>query len=127
MTGHLDGSGAQGNLNRRNEQIRAFCRDNGKFLFDFADIESFDPDGLVDFMKKYATDGCEYDRNGDGNPWGDGNWAREWISAHPGHELAQLAASCGDCAHSERLNCVLKARAFWWMLARLAGWDGTSG
>jgi hypothetical protein len=127
MTGHLVGSGAGGDLHRRNEQIRRYCRENGKVLFDFADIESFDPDGLVDFMKKYATDGCEYDRNGDGNPWGDGNWAREWISAHPGHELAQLAASCGDCAHSERLNCVLKARAFWWMLARLAGWDGTSG
>lgn len=126
MTGHLVGSGAEGDLHQRNEQIRRYCRENGKVLFDFADIESFDPGGQVDFMRKYATDGCEYDRNGDGNPWGDGNWAEEWIAAHPGHELAQLAASCGECAHSERLNCVLKARAFWWMLARLAGWDGVS-
>ncbi len=126
MTGHLVGSGAGGDLHQRNEQIRRYCRENGKVLFDFADIESFDPDGLVDFMRKYATDGCEYDRNGDGNPWGDGNWAQEWIAAHPGNELTRLAESCGDCAHSERLNCVQKASAFWWMLARLAGWNGVN-
>ncbi len=55
----------------------------------------------------FGTDGCEYDTNGDGNPWGDGNWATEWIAAHPGSELAQLAAACGSCAHSETLHCVL--------------------
>ena len=39
MTGHLDGSGANGNLNLRNEQIRAYARANNKILYDFADIE----------------------------------------------------------------------------------------
>jgi len=35
LTGHLDGSGVSGNLNQRNEQIRAYCRANNKILFDF--------------------------------------------------------------------------------------------
>ena len=43
MTGHLDGSGSAGNLHARNQQIRTFCLANDKVLFDFADIESFDP------------------------------------------------------------------------------------
>ena len=68
MTGHLDGSGASGNLNLRNQQIRDYCVANDKVLYDFADIESFDPDGTVDFMALNATDGCEYDADGDGNP-----------------------------------------------------------
>ena len=122
MTGHLDGSGAQGNLNRRNEQIRAFCRDNGKFLFDFADIESFAPGGGSDYMALMADDNCDYDSDGNGSR--DRNWAADWLAANPGSELARLAGDCPECAHSQGLNCILKGRAFWWLLARIAGWDG---
>ena len=34
MTGHLDGSGLNGNLHIRNEQIRNYCKNNNKILFD---------------------------------------------------------------------------------------------
>ena len=60
MTGHLVGSGESGNLNQRNEQIRAYARANNKILYDFADIESYDPDGLVNYMKLNANDDCDY-------------------------------------------------------------------
>ena len=46
MTGHLDGTGLTGNLYLRNEQIRAYCSDNNKILYDFADIECHNPDGV---------------------------------------------------------------------------------
>jgi hypothetical protein len=120
MTGHLVGTGANGNLNLRNEQIRAYCRANGKILFDFADIESHDPDGAINYMPLSGDADCSYVSPGKGAK----NWAVDWMAAHPGHELTALANGCAKCAHSERLNCILKARAFWHLAARLSGWDG---
>jgi len=115
MTGHLDGTGIEGNLHQRNEQIRAFCRANGKILFDFADIESYDPDGNF-FLDKGGDDNCDYWINGEKH-----NWAQEWCERHPGE-----CPSC-HCAHSQCLNCLLKGRAFWWLLARISGWPGPEG
>jgi len=114
MTGHLDGGGVEGNLHVRNEQIRRYCRNHDKILFDFADIESYDPDG-DEFLSLYADDYCAYSCGS-----GTCNWADEWCAAHGSDPLCH---SC-SCAHSKPLNCNLKARAFWWMMARIAGWPG---
>jgi hypothetical protein len=115
MTGHLDGSGLTGNLHLRNEQIRAYCRANNKTLFDFADIESYNPDGTY-FGDKIPNDNCDYDS--DGNTSRDKNWATEWQNSHPG-----MWFDCSS-AHSQPLNANMKASAAWYLWARLAGWPG---
>jgi hypothetical protein len=115
MTGHLDGTGTTGNLHQRNEQIRQYCIQNQKILYDFADIESYDPDETY-FGNWRPNDNCDYDSNLDGT-W-DGNWAVEWQAAHPGEWYACSAA------HSQPLNANRKAYAAWWLWATLAGWDG---
>jgi hypothetical protein len=110
MTGHLDGTGLDGNLHLRNQQIRDYCAANGKILYDFADIESYDPDGTY-FGDKHPTDNCDYD---------GGNWATEWQNSHTeGVDWYYCSP-----AHTQPLNGNLKAYAAWWLWARLAQWDG---
>jgi len=115
MTGHLDGSGLTGNLHLRNEQIRNYCLMNDKILYDFADIESWDPD-LNYFGDKIPNDNCDYDTDGNGSR--DGNWAIEWQNAHT---QGVDWYSCSS-AHSQPLNANQKAYAAWWLWASLAGW-----
>jgi hypothetical protein len=115
MTGHLDGTGVTGNLHIRNEQIRNHCITREKYLYDFADIESYDPDGNY-YLDKNANDGCYYDSDRDGSL--DANWAIDWQSSHAeGVDWYQCSS-----AHSQPLNANLKAYAAWHLWARIAGW-----
>lgn len=117
MTGHLDGSGLTGNLHLRNEQIRNYCKTNNKILFDFEDIESYDPDGVY-YGNKIPTDACDYDSNNDGVR--DSNWATAWQNSHT---VGTDWYNCSS-AHSQPVNANMKAYAAWYLWARLAGWDG---
>lgn len=121
MTGHLDGTGPSGNLYIRNNQIRDYCTANDKILFDFVNIESYDPDGSY-YLDLAANDECYYRMGGDRY-----NWAIDWCAAHTADDLCAGDNTCVDCgcAHSVYMNCNLKGRAFWWMMARIAGWSGS--
>jgi hypothetical protein len=117
MTGHLDGTGLTGNLHLRNEQIRNFCRTNKKFLYDFEDIESYNPDGTY-FGSKRPNDNCDYDSDGNGSL--DSNWAIQWQNSHIyGVDWYNCSA-----AHSQPLNGNRKAFAAWNLWCRIAGWNG---
>ena len=115
MTGFSGGDNPQANRNN-NLLIRQYAVNNNKVLYDFEDVESWDPAGNY---YANATAQC--------------NWCDEWCATHPA-DCANLPTTC---THSEagepgattwsRFNCVLKTKAFWWMMARIAGWPGVNG
>jgi hypothetical protein len=119
MTGHLDGSGLNGNLHLRNEQIRNYCRTNNKYLFDFADIECYDPDGNY-YGDKNPNDACNYDSDENGSL--DANWAINWQNTHPESVDWYQCSS----AHSQPLNANQKAYAAWWLWSTISSWQGIS-
>ena len=117
MTGHVD-HWDDANNKAANAMIRAYCRDNDKVLYDFADIESCDPDGN---FYEFPHDNCDYYGSASGARLG--NWAKQWQeSHHEGKDWYECTA-----AHSEPLNANLKAYAAWWLWARIAGWSGDTG
>lgn len=113
MTGHVNGCSTTGNLFLRNQQIRNYCEANNKILYDFADIESWDPDGNY-YGDKLVTDNCDYDSDGNGSR--DRNWAIDWQNAH----VEGVDWFDCSCAHSQPLNGNRKAYAAWALWTSLA-------
>jgi len=114
MTGHVDHA-YDANNKAANHVIRDYCEANNKVLYDFADIESHDPDGKY---YAYCHESCAYYASHNGSKLG--NWAEEWQNSHA------IGVDWYDCpsAHSEPLNANQKAYAAWWLFARLGGWAG---
>ncbi len=116
MTGHAD-AWNDDTVKTNNSQIRNYCIANNKILYDFFDIESYNPDN---HYFEYVGDNCNYYND---TIQIQGNWATEWQNTHTeGVDWYQCTS-----AHSEPLNANRKAYAAWWLWARIAGWDGGVG
>ncbi len=116
MTGHAS-IWSDATLKANNKQIRDYCIANNKVLYDFYDIESYNPDGT---FFEFINDNCKYYDAAGGTELG--NWATEWQNSHT------EGVDWYNCspAHTEALNGNLKAYAAWWLWCRLAGWDGAT-
>jgi len=111
MTGHTDGTGSSGQLHLRNERIRKWAADHNSWLYDFADMERFDPNG-IDYLNLGVNDATDYN---------DGNWSNEWTRQNPTQVNNDIVA-----AHTSALQGQIKTGAAWWLFARLAGWQATT-
>jgi len=119
MTGHHVAPGppnhqqiAWQRLHDNNQMIKDHVIATRGILFDFADIEDHDPEGNY-----YPLED------------GTGLWCQDYVDAHPGEypNLPPRSESgcgvvCTTSAHAHGLFTVMKAKAFWVMLAKIAGW-----
>lgn len=96
MTGNAQDTSLGGwNRHQRNQQIRNHCIQYEKVLFDFGDLDCW-----YIGQQHFVSQG-----------------GHTFPAEHP-------QFNGNDVAHTNWLSCQQKGRAFWWMMARLAGWDG---
>ncbi len=104
FTSHTQYDGGDYGANRfhNNNLIRNYCNTNNKVLFDFGDIDAwwYNP-----VSEEWEFSSYEYDF--------------ETIPIeHPQYGIEEEA-------HTSYENCEHKGIAWWWMMARLCGWDGS--
>lgn len=94
-TNHAQTNGALGhNRYLRNEQIRQYCIANKKILYDFGDLDCW-----------YNGEFNYYIYDGDTVPLQHSQYAQDIVY------------------HTTEESCKIKARATWYLMAKLAGWE----
>ena len=97
----------------KHDYIRAYvAANNTRILFDYADILCWNNGGV----KNMTT-------------WNDGGTNRQHANIHPDN-MKDYDGSWNIIAHTEdgdhigEVGALRLAKAMWWLLARMAGWDG---
>lgn len=110
MTGHTE-IGDDSDNKAACTAIRNYCATRNKVLYDFNDIEHYDPEGIY---YEFVTDDCSIYTQAGGSAVG--NWATEWQNAH----TQDVDWYNSYAAHSQPLNGNQKAYAAWALWCTLA-------
>ncbi|MBN2607598.1 MAG: hypothetical protein JXA64_00665 [Candidatus Fermentibacteraceae bacterium] len=103
FTGNAQGTGSAGyNRWQRNNQIRDFCMTGGRVLFDFADLDCWWFNPSTSSWEQHTYEYGGYDIPAE----------------HP-----QFYGE--EYAHTTAESCLQKGKALWYMMAVIAGWQGT--
>ncbi len=122
MTGHANYNNNIGDGNPKNqaELIVDYCRRNGFYCLDYYSIDSHD-------MAGHAWD----DAGDDGNSPTGGKFYQSWQDSHEEgvhwyrNKISPYGnVTTGEGHNTQYITANRKAYAMWWILARIAGWDG---
>jgi len=99
-----------------NEQMREYCQAHGRILFDMADIISHTDQGLPCFDNRDGVPYVAMNGQSENHPDDGFDWpaiCQDYTTETEGGHLGSVSA-----------GKVRMAKAFWVLMARIAGWDG---
>ncbi|NJN54721.1 MAG: hypothetical protein HC804_08190, partial [Anaerolineae bacterium] len=100
-----------------NNQMRQYAIEHNKVLFDVADILSHDPDDNACYDNR---DGIPYTSQNDTENFPDDG--HNYLAICPHYTTETEGGHLG----STSTGAIHVAKAFWVLMARLAGWDGSN-
>lgn len=100
-----------------NNQMREYAINNGKVLFDIAAIVSHDPSGNPCYDNR---DGVFYDNGNDSEDFPDDGLDLDAVCQH------YTAETNGGHLRNPSVGQIRVAKAFWVLMAKIAGWNGSS-